>query len=467
MLEITREGCEKGLATMSTRLHSYLDRLNTLILDEIWQVEPSQLTTVRRLLFSQLRLLYIVVTGFVENHLTRQAAALTFTILLSIAPFLAVTFSLLKAFGVPNRLQPFLAEMLAPLGPNSGRITNQLIEFVNKVDVGALGAVGLIALFITIVSLMGSIESAFNEIWQVKTPRGLARKFTDYLSVLLVGPVLVFSALAVIASLQSSAVVQGLMDIEPFGTMILTGLRLVPYLMLWGALTFLYVFMPNTNVNMGSALIGGLVAAILWVSAGSAFAAFVASSTKYYAIYSSFAILFLFLLWCYVGWVIVLLGAQVAFAHQHLDTYQGGRKASMISVADRERLALHLMTVIGYHFYHGKAPWTPVALSKELSASRQLIAELLQTLTQSQLLFAASDGQGYVPARDLERISIKEILDTLRTAGGPEGLPVREGKGGVVDDVTEQIDRAVATTLDGKSLKTLVLSQPPPNPSSV
>lgn len=451
---------------MSTRLHSYLDRLNTQILDEMWEVEPSQLSRFRRFLYPQLRLLYIVANGFVENHLTRQAAALTFTMLLSIAPFLAVTFSLLRAFGVPNRLQPFLTELLAPLGPSAEEITTRLIEFVNKVDVGALGAVGLIVLFITIVSLMGSIEQAFNQIWEVKTPRSLARKFTDYLSVLLVGPVLVFSAIAVFASLQSSAMVQSLMAIEPFGTMILTGLRLVPYFMLWGALTFLYVFMPNRNVQMGSALIGGLVGAILWVAAGLGFAAFVTSSTKYYAIYSSFAILFLFLLWFYVGWVIVLLGAQVAYASQHLDSYQEGRKASMTSVADRERLALHLMTLIGYHFYHGKPPWTAVALARWFHAPRQLIVELLHVLTQKHLLVAASDGQGYVPARDIERIELKEILDTLRTAGGPEASPVERGDKDVVDEVTEQIDRAVATTLAGKNLKSLVLSQAPPSSSS-
>ncbi|MFQ5988608.1 MAG: YhjD/YihY/BrkB family envelope integrity protein [Candidatus Methylomirabilales bacterium] len=449
---------------MSTRLHSYLDRLNTQILDEMWEVEPSQLSQFRRFLYPQLRLLYIVANGFVENRLTRQAAALTFTMLLSIAPFLAVTFSLLRAFGIPNRLHPFLAELLAPLGPSAGEITTRLIGLVNNVDVGALGAVGLIALFITIVSLMGSIEQAFNHIWGVKTPRGLARKFTDYLSVLLVGPVLVFSAVAVFASLQSSALVQSLMAIEPFGTMILTGLRLVPYFMLLGALTFLYVFMPNTNVQMGSALIGGLVGAILWVTAGLGFAAFVASSTKYYAIYSSFAILFLFLLWFYVGWVIVLLGAQVAFASQHLDTYQEGRKASMTSMADRERLALQLMTVIGHHFYYGKPPWTAVALARRFNAPRQLITELLHILTQKQLLFAGSDGQGYVPARDLERIEVKQILDSLRTAVGPEGLPEQGGNNNkdkdVVDDITTQIDRAVATTLAGKTLKNLITSQP-------
>jgi DNA-binding IscR family transcriptional regulator len=157
----------------------------------------------------------------------------------------------------------------------------------------------------------------------------------------------------------------------------------------------------------------------------------------------------------------------VAFASQHLDTYQEGRKASMTSAADRERLVLHFMTLIGHNFYYGMEPWTAPALARRFNAPRQLITELLHTLTQKQLLVAASDGQGYVPARDLERIGLKEILDSLRTAGGPEELPNREGNNkDVVDDVTEQVDRAVATTLAGKSLKSLVLSQPPPNPTS-
>ncbi|MFQ5847651.1 MAG: YihY/virulence factor BrkB family protein [Candidatus Methylomirabilales bacterium] len=448
---------------MGKRLHNYLHRLNALVLDEVWQLEPAELTKVRRFLYRQVRLLYIVGHGFMENRLTLQASALTFSMLLSIAPFLAVAFSLLKAFGVANRLQPALAQLLAPLGPSAEEITTRLIGFVNNVQVGALGAVGMFTLFITIVSLMGNIEQAFNRIWGVKTPRRLARKFSDYLSVLLVGPVLVFSALGIIASLQSSALVQRLMAIEPFGTMILTGLRLVPYVMLWGAFTFMYIFMPNTPVTLRPALMGGLVAAILWVTAGWGFAAFVASSTKYTAIYSSFAILLLFLLWFYVGWVIVLFGAEVAFAQQHLHTYQGGRRASLASMAERERLALRIMLLVGERFLVGKPPWTGDGLAKRLNAPVRLVTELLHILAEKHLLVAVSDGEVYLPARDLEGISIKEILDTLRTFGEPQRLFAKGDHGPVVDEVVDAVDRAVSTTLGGKSLKTLLREHNPPN----
>lgn len=451
---------------MNARLQNYRQRLHTLIEEDVWQREPADLTRSRRLLYGQLRLLTIVAQGFMENRLTLQASALTFSMLLSIAPFLAVTFSVLKAFGVHNQLQPMLAELLAPLGPKGGEITKALIAFVNNVHVGALGAVGMVTLFITIVSLIGNIEQAFNRIWGEKTPRRLARKFSDYLSVLLVGPVLVFSALGIIASLQSSTLVQQLIAIEPIGTMILTGLRLVPYLMLCGAFAFMYIFLPNTTVKLGSALVGGLVAAILWVSAGWGFAAFVASSTKYTAIYSSFAILFLFLMWLYVGWVIVLLGAEVAFAHQHINTYQGGRRALRASIVDRERLALRIMLLVGDHFLAGKPPWTAEGLARRTNAPVRLVTELLHILVEKRLLLPASNGQVYVPARGLEHIDVKEILDAFRNAGEGRALLRRGDRDDVIDVVIQDVERAVATALTGKNLKTLLESQGLQNPTA-
>ena len=223
--------------------------------------------------------------------------ALAFKTLLSIAPLLAVIFSILKGFGVHNRIEPVLAEALAPLGDKGQEVAGHLVGFVDKMSAGALGSVGLVTLFITVLSLMGTIEQAFNTIWRVRFPRKLARRFSDYLSVLLVGPVLVFAALTITATLQSNSFVRNLLALEPFGTVMLMLLRLLPYVTLWGAFTLSYLFIPNTRVRLRSALVGGLVAALLWQTIGWGFATFVASSTRYYAIYSSFAILLLFLLW--------------------------------------------------------------------------------------------------------------------------------------------------------------------------
>jgi membrane protein len=224
-------------------------------------------------------------------------------------------------------MEPALAQGLAPLGDKGREITVYLIGFVDKMSAGALGTVGLVTLFVTVLSLMDSIEEGFNHIWRVRAARTLTRKFSDYLSALLVGPVLVFAAVTITATLQNSAFVRGLLSLEALGKVLLILLWLVPYLTLWGALTFVYIFIPNTRVRLRSAAVGGLVAAILWQSVGWGFARFVVSSTQYYAIYSSFAVLLLFLLWLHIGWVIVLLGAQVAYAHQHIYFFQGDRQS--------------------------------------------------------------------------------------------------------------------------------------------
>lgn len=443
---------------MPGRRH-YLDHLRNVVVVEFWEADPSQLTGFRGFLHRQLRLAYIAGTGFVESSARLQAMALAFKTLLSIAPFLAVTFSVLKAFGVHNRLRPALAEVFDPLGPLGEEITNRLIQFVNNINVRTLGAIGLVTLFITVLSLMSHIERAFNQIWQVKIPRRLARIFSDYLSILLVGPVLIFSTMGMTASLQSHTLVRQLISLEPFGTIIISLLRLVPYLIIWGAFTFLYVFIPNTKVNLRSALTGGLAAAILWESAGWGFAAFVASSAKYFAIYSSFAIVLLFLIWLYVGWLVLLFGAEVAFVHQNVRLYRIEKKVRVASPAGRERLALEIMTLIGTNFYFGKIPWTVEELRKQLNVSNRLVKEMLFILHQNQLLIEASDGRGYIPSRDLEQIGIKQILDAVRTYGDP--IVERERRDAVAE-VIQGIEDSVAATLKEKSLKTLILSQSPP-----
>ena len=388
--------------------------------------------------------------------------ALAFKTLLSLAPLLAVVFSILKGFGVHNRMEPALAEALSPLGEKGKDVTAYLIGFVDKMSAGALGSIGLVTLFITVLSLMGIIEQAFNRIWRVKAPRKLARRFSDYLSVILVGPVLVVAAITITATLQSNSFVQKMISLEPFGIVILTLLKFVPYFTLWGAFTFLYVFIPNTRVKLTSAVIGGLVAAVLWQTVGWGFTVFVASSTRYYAIYSSFAILLLFLLWLHVGWVIVLLGAQVAYAHQYIRFYEGERELLINSLAGREKLALQMMFLIGRNFFHGLDPLSMTALANQLYVPEGLVKDYMETFRHGRLVLPVADQEAFVLARDPERISIKEILDCVRNFGGkkPALLTAEEA---VIDELLEKVDDSVAHALEGKSLQSLIVEQSPPS----
>ena len=394
-----------------------IEQLKTKVFDLIWDPEISEVTRFKRLIHSLLKIGFMVIRDFIENLVNLEAMALAFKTLLSLAPLLAVIFSILKGFGVHNRMEPALAEALAPLGEKGKEVTAYLIGFVDKMSAGALGSIGLVTLFITVLSLMGTIEQAFNRIWHVKSSRKLTRRFSDYLSVILVGPVLVVAALTITATLQSNAFVQKMISLEPFGTVILTFLKFVPYFTLWGAFTFLYFLVPNTRVKLTSALVGGLVAAVLWQTVGWGFTVFVASSTRYYAIYSSFALLLLFLLWLHVGWVIVLLGAQVAYAHQHFRFYEGERELLVNSPAGREKLALHMMFLIGRNFFHGLDPLNVTALANQLYLPAGLVRDFMETFRQSRLVLPVADEETFVLARDPERISIKEILDCVRNAG--------------------------------------------------
>ena len=433
------------------------------IVAQFWQAEEAEPNRFQRLLHSLVKIAMMVARDFIQNLMQLQAMALAFKTLLSLAPLLAVIFSILKGLGVHNRLEPALAEALAPLGEKGQEITGYLIGFVDKMSAGALGSVGTVTLFVTVVSLLGTIEEAFNRIWHVKAPRKLTRKFSDYLSVILVGPVLVFAALTITATLQSNLFVQKLMSLEPFGSAILTLLRFVPYLTLWGAFTFTYVFVPNTRVKLQSALVGGLAAAFLWQTVGWGFTMFVASSTHYYAIYSSFAILLLFLLWLQVGWVIVLLGAQVAYAYQHVNFYVEDREILAQSPAGREKLALQMMFLIGRNFYHGLDPMSIPAMATQLHLPAGIVNDFMEMFHQTRLVLPLADEEAFVLGRDPETISIKEILDCVRNSGRKIRAPVNNStkEENEIDELLLDVDQSVAEALEGKSLQNLILSQTP------
>jgi membrane protein len=440
-----------------------IQQVKNQVVGQVLEQELGELSGARRLLHSSLKIAVMVAQDFFQHLVKLQALALSFKTLLSLAPLLALVFSLLKGFGVHNRMEPALLEALEPLGDKGREITANLIGFVDKMNAGALGSIGLVALFFTVLSLMGTIEDAFNHIWRVKSSRALARRFSDYLSAILVGPVLVFAAVTMTATLQNNTVVQSLSSLQALGTVILTLLQLLPYLTLWGAFSFVYMFIPNTRVRLQSALIGGLVAALLWQSAGWGFAVFVASSTQYYAIYSSFAILLLFLFWLHLGWIIVLLGAEVAYAHQHIHFFQGDRQLLAESPAGREKLALHAMLFVGRNFYHGVDPMTVTELAAELKIPAGLVKEFMEMFAQTRLVLPVADGETFVLGRDPETINIREILDCVRHSGKK---PKAANESGAADDeingLLQDIDESIAKALAGKSLQAVILNLPAP-----
>ncbi|MCX4193811.1 YhjD/YihY/BrkB family envelope integrity protein [Methylophaga sp. OBS1] len=426
----------------------------------LWQDIPPETNPLYKLWLNFLRVSYIMGRELAAGELNLRAMSLVFTTLLSLVPLIAVAFSVLKAFGVHNQMEPVLLGLLEPLGERGPEITSNIIGFVQNIKVGVLGSVGLAMLFYTIIALVQKIENAFNFVWRVKRSRSITRRFTDYLSVIMIGPVLVFSALGVAATVLNHEVVQSLRGIEPFGTLIVIGTKLLPYVMIILAFTFLYKFIPNTKVKLTPALIGATVAGVLWISIGTLFASFVASSSNYTAIYSSFAILFFFMIWLYLAWFILLTGSQVAFYLQHPKLVKLAGKPLVLSPRLREKEGLWLITVIAKRFCKNQPPLTVQELEEQTGLTNNAIQDLLTTMEKGGLLVeVAGDETRYVPAQDVDLIRVAAILNCLRTTEENGNYTLKSLADDGVNGLLKSISDAQAEVIGNMTLKQLAMGK--------
>jgi membrane protein len=405
-----------------------------------------------------LRYLYAIGRDFIGGQLTMRAMSLVYTTLLSIVPLLAFSFSLLKGFGIHKKLEPALLAMLEPLGPRSAEITSNLIALVDNVRGDWLATFGLAFLFYTVITMIQKVEEAFNFVWQVEVPRSFAQRFTEYISVLLVGPVLMVVAMGAIASISNTALVQQVAAMEPFGYWLVLLGKSLPYLMVIVVFTFVYSFIPNTKVKLGSALVGGISAGAIWATLSVFFASAVAASPTRMAIYAGFAIGIVVLIWLYLNWIILLVGAQLSFYVQHPEYLRSGRASVDLPNRERELLALLTMELVGRDFLEGK----PGPRMDEIAASMDLpatvLAPILHQLESAQLL-RATELQQAVPGRSLDRITLRDIVNAVRDypVDSNPAHPDMERIRGLVN----AMDKAIDTTLGGQTLRDLVGEQYP------
>ena len=425
----------------------------------LWKDELRSLSAPRKWLIASVRVLVVLARQLLGGQLNLRAMSLVYTTLLSVVPLLAVSFSVLKGFGVHNQLEPVLLNFLAPLGAKGVEVSNNIIGFVENVKVGVLGSLGLVFLLYTVVSLTQKVESSFNFVWQVERLRALAQRFSSYLTVILVGPVLMFTALGVTATVMNTSLVQYLISVKPLGEVIVLGSRLIPYLLVIAAFTFIYMFIPNTWVKPLPAVVGGVVAGVLWQTSGWAFAAFVATSTKYAAIYSGFAILILLLIWLYLSWMILLLGAQVAFYVQHPQYVTREPVRFDLSNRLRERLALQLMFMVADHHLNGREPWTLDAFTQKLGLPMQPVNQVLRLMMDTGFVAETNEEPpAYLPRRDIETIALADLLEVVRSAGESRLLTVKSlPHHDQVEDAMESVRRAVQQQLGARTLRDLVV----------
>jgi membrane protein len=434
--------------------------LNRLIWDAQVDAEPRWKAVCLR----SARICYAVIRDLAKGQLALRATSLVYTTLLALVPLLAVSFSVLKGFGVHNQVEPFLLNFLKPLGDKGVELTGRIIGFVNNMKVKVLGYVGLGLLIYTVTSMIQKMEGAFNYIWHVRQSRPVTQRFSGYLSVILIGPVLVFSALGVTASLMTTGMVKTLIAMEPFGVILIAATKLLPYLLTIVAFAMTYLLVPNTRVRPAAALVGALVSGVIWEATGWAFASFVVKSTHYRAIYSGFAIVITFMIWLYLSWLILLVGASVAFYYQEPEISQTDAREVRLANRQVERLALLVMQLIGWNYYHEHPPWTLTSLAKRLQVPWEVLGPVVEALERHRLLTRTdAEPPAYLPARPLDVTGVVEVLRAVRE-GHHDALPVNRGLSGEgpVDDLVQGVEEAIATTLGHQTLKGLALAMPAP-----
>ena len=442
---------------MKSRLTGLLTRSQSLIWGKQAKQRPQRQQGVLRLI----RTLLILGRDLAMGQLTLRAMSLVYTTLLSIVPLLALSFSVLKAFGVHNQIQPMLLKLLEPLGDQGTQVAQLIAEFIQNMNVGVLGAVGLALLLYTSISLVQKIEESLNYIWHIPQPRRLGERFSRYLSVLIVGPILVFSALGVTATVMNIDTVRQLLAVDVLSDAVQLASQLVPYLLIMAAFTFVYLFIPNAPVRLGPALLGGIVGGMVWQTSGWLFAAFVVSSGQYAAIYSGFAILVLFMIWLYVSWLVLLFGASVAFYTQHPEYLYLGSGEPRLSHRVRERLALAVMTHVASRFVTGQAAISLPEFIQQLRVPLHVLNGVITALQDGAILLqTADDPPLFLPARDPSLISVTHVLDAVRTAGEdlffpPDELPTPES----VDQVLAHLRSALESVAGQISLRDLATPQ--------
>jgi membrane protein len=444
-------------------IESYLNGIKAFLWNTVWAVKPASLSPVHAGVVRVLRVGHMVIRELADGQLNVRAASLVYTTLLSIVPMLALSFALFKGFGVHHDLEPTLMSYLEPLGQRGTEFGHQLMAMVEGVDVGKLGVAGLAFLLYTVARVVQKVELALNYTWRVRAHRRFFERLSGYLSVTVFGPVFVFAAIFISTSLMTSSVAAELIGSANIGALVTLAGKVVPYLLVVAAFTFVYFYIPNTRVHIGSAFFGALIAGFLWAVGGWAFAASVVTSTKYAAIYSGFAIVILFIMWLHISWLILLMGGSVAFYNQHPEYLGLLTHELRFSSRVRERLSLLACFLIAQHFQYRLEPWTDVALARRLGVPMETLVQLIEALEKEAIVVAVSGpSNAYVPARDPGTVSLREVLEVARSAG--ESYQFSYDKivsAPAVDAICADVDAALDQALGPRSLRDLALANPP------
>jgi len=403
-----------------------------------------------------LRYPYAILRDLSRGQINLYAMGLVYATLLSLVPLIAFAFAVLKAFGAHRELEPVILEFFKPVGEHAQELTERVMAFADSVSTGVVGSVGLALLLWTLLGTIKKVEDGFNFLWRVEHARSFARRVTEYVALLIVGPVVIVSFLGMSHRALDSATA-GIGRFVPFADRMKDwALDVSPFLMVVAIFTAVYMFVPNTKVKWKPALIGGAAGGILWAVVGKLFTAMVVYSTRLSVVYAGFALIVATLLWTYFGWLILLIGAQLSFYTQNRHYLRLGLVELRLSAVQRETLTLKVMYLIASAYQDGKMRWSVDGLAHELGMPGIAISRIVSALEQAQLL-TVTDDEHLLPARDLGSIPIQEIMDIARNEKAGQVAP-RNLKLPAVDKIAGVMDGAWRKACGETTLRDLIES---------
>jgi membrane protein len=418
--------------------------------DAIWHTSLSELSKRKTFLIKQLRIIVLAARGFTNDKVQLRASALTLYTILSVVPLIAIGFAIAKGFGLDQNLKEMIANQFQAYPEVLNYLLSLATNALQETKGGYIAGIGIIILVWSVMSLLNRIESSFNYIWQISSARSWLRKFTDYLTIMLIAPVFVIlsGSITVFVSTQLPEFMSQAPILNFFKPVISFLIKFAPYFLTWFVLTVLFIIMPNARVKFGPALVSGIISGTIlqflqWMYLDLQFGIY-----KLSAIYGSFALIPLFIIFIQTTWIVVLLGAELTFANQNISRYEFESEALNISAYQKRALVLMIMHMIIRNFAIGEKPISAETIGKVLKIPVRLARDILQDLSDAELVSVIHENEQkerlYQPALDINRLSVSYVLSRLDKKGINQRMVIKNKEYDRVILMLEKFDKLIA-----------------------
>ncbi len=426
-----------------------LHRISRFLSDEIWDIELSSIPRLKRFGINVARVIHLVFNGFRDNECQLHAAALTYTSLMAIVPILALGLAVLRGLGAGEIAEQKIVQSMAMMPEQFQAFVSDILNYVRNTNFTRLGGIGLVLLLVFVIQMLGRVEWSFNRVWGVHTSRHLLRKISDYLSILMVVPLLVIAATTLNATFMSQGISSFIQERFGYVQFFFSWfLSLTPLFATWIAFIFLYKYMPNTRVHAGPAIVSGITGGSLWIGWQWLYINFQIGISHYNAIYATMASVLIFLFWLYISWHIVLLGAEIGFALQNHSTYNMEQRAHDASAQSRMMLALSITSYAARAMMNDVPRFEISSYAREYVVPVRLINEVVEELIKADLLIAVADSNGcFVLAKVPDMIKVKDVMNIIFQSGSSAQSLGLDRLSPKIGQVLERIDAGTSEAL--------------------